>query len=73
MLWEAVCRIFKIDRFILPAPSEAFAAMIQYWRPLMRHSFVTLWTTMAGFGIAVAFGAIRGAAAAWTNFFTYCS
>ena len=22
VLWEACCRIFKIDRFILPAPSE---------------------------------------------------
>ena len=29
VLWEACCRIFKIDRFILPAPSEAFLAMAQ--------------------------------------------
>ena len=36
LLWEAACRVFKIDRFILPAPSEAFAAMVQYWRPLLR-------------------------------------
>ena len=49
VLWEAVCRVFKVDRFILPPPSDAFAAMVQYWRPLLRHSFVTLWTTMAGF------------------------
>ena len=34
LLWEAACRGFKIDRFILPAPSEAFVAMAQYWRPL---------------------------------------
>ena len=67
VLWEAVCRIFKIDRFILPAPSEAFAAMIQYWRPLMRHSFVTLWTTMAGFGIAVAFGIALGLTVGWSR------
>ena len=65
--WEAVCRIFKIDRFILPAPSEAFAAMVQYWRPLMYHSFVTLWTTMAGFAIAVAFGIALGLIVGWSR------
>ena len=39
LFWEAVCRIFKVDKFILPAPSEAFWAMAQYWRPLLRHSW----------------------------------
>jgi NitT/TauT family transport system permease protein len=67
LLWEAACRIFKIDRFILPAPSEAFAAMAQYWRPLAYHSFVTLWTTMAGFGIAVAFGIALGLVVGWSR------
>ena len=58
VLWEAAVRIFNIDTFILPPPSAAFEAMAQYWRPLMRHSFVTLVTTMAGFGTAVAFGIV---------------
>ena len=49
VFWEAVCRVFNIDKFILPTPSETFAAMAQYWRPLLRNSLVTLWTTMAGF------------------------
>ena len=57
-IWEAACRIFRIDPFILPAPSAAFAAIAQYWQPLARHSFVTLWTTMVGFALAVAFGVI---------------
>ena len=47
VLWEP-CRIFKIDRFILPAPSEAFLAMAQYWHRCCA-MFVTLWTTLAGF------------------------
>ena len=67
LLWEAACRIFKIDKFILPAPSEAFLAMVQYWRPLLRHSFVTLWTTMAGFAIAVAFGIVLGLVVGWSR------
>lgn len=67
LLWEAVCRLFKVDPFILPAPSEVFAAMVQYWRPVLRHSYVTLWTTMAGFAIAVAFGIVLGLIVGWSR------
>jgi NitT/TauT family transport system permease protein len=67
VLWEACCRFFKIDRFILPAPSEAFLAMAQYWHPLLRHSFVTLWTTLAGFALAVAFGIVLGLIVGWSR------
>src|SRR6266700_2919262 len=41
VFWELVCRLFKIDRFILPTPLEAFQAMATYWQPLLRHSLVT--------------------------------
>ena len=67
LFWEAVCRIFKVDKFILPAPSEAFFAMAQYWRPLLRHSLVTLWTTMAGFALAIVFGIILGLIVGWSR------
>lgn len=67
VIWEAACRIFKIDPFVLPAPSEAFAAMYQYRWPLMRHSFVTLWTTMAGFTLAVVFGIVLGLMVGWSR------
>jgi NitT/TauT family transport system permease protein len=67
VFWEAVCRIFKVDKFILPAPSEAFMAMAQYWRPLLRHSLVTLWTTMVGFALAIVFGIILGLVVGWSR------
>src|ERR1700674_918886 len=67
VLWQLACRIFKIDKFILPSPSEAFSAMAQYWRPLLRHSLVTLWTTMAGFALAVAFGIVLGLIVGWSR------
>ena len=67
VFWEAVCRIFNIDKFILPTPSETFAAMFQYWRPLLRHSIVTLWTTVAGFALAVAFGIVLGIIVGWSR------
>jgi NitT/TauT family transport system permease protein len=67
LFWEAVCRIFKVDKFILPTPSESFMAMAQYWRPLLRHSLVTLWTTMAGFALAIVFGIILGLVVGWSR------
>jgi len=67
LFWEAVCHIFKVDKFILPAPSEAFAAMAVYWRPLLRHSLVTLWTTMAGFALAIVFGIVLGVIVGWSR------
>jgi NitT/TauT family transport system permease protein len=67
VLWEAVCRMFRVDQFILPAPSAIFAAVWQYRWPLTRHSFVTLWTTMAGFALAVMFGIVLGLIVGWSR------
>jgi NitT/TauT family transport system permease protein len=67
VLWEAICRIFNVDQFILPAPSDTFVAMAEHWRALARHSFVTLWTTMAGFAIAVVFGVVLGLIVGWSR------
>ena len=67
VLWELVCRIFKVDTFVLPAPSQVFQAIGQYWLPLAKNSFVTLWTTLAGFALAVAFGIVLGIIVGWSR------
>lgn len=67
VVWELACWALKIDPFILPAPSQVAGAIIQYWRPIMRHSFVTLWTTMAGFALAVVFGVVLGLVVGWSR------
>ena len=67
VLWELSCRVFRIDPFILPTPTATFAAVIQYWKPLLRHSAVTLWTTMAGFALAVVFGMVLGLIVGWSR------
>ncbi len=66
-IWEFSCRAFAIDPFILPAPSAIFEAMVQFWKPLLRNSWVTLWTTMVGFGMAVAFGIFLGLVVGWSR------
>ncbi|HEX8808396.1 MAG TPA: ABC transporter permease subunit, partial [Xanthobacteraceae bacterium] len=67
VLWELVCRIFKVDTFVLPAPSQIFQAVGQYWLPLAKNAFVTLWTTLAGFALAVAFGIVLGIVVGWSR------
>ncbi|HVO15205.1 MAG TPA: ABC transporter permease [Alphaproteobacteria bacterium] len=67
VVWEAVCRAFAVDQFILPAPSQIALAVVQFWKPLLRNSLVTLWTTVAGFGLAVAFGVVLGMIVGWSR------
>jgi NitT/TauT family transport system permease protein len=67
VLWELICRIFKVDTFVLPAPSQIFEAIVRYWLPLAKNAFVTLWTTLAGFALAVAFGIVLGIIVGWSR------
>jgi NitT/TauT family transport system permease protein len=65
VVWEIVCQAFNVPLAILPAPSDVFAALWQYRKPIFDNSWVTLWTTLAGFGIATAFGLALGIAIGW--------
>ena len=63
--WEVVCKAFNVPLAILPAPSDVFAALWQYRAPIIDNSWVTLWTTLAGFMIAIVFGLGLGIAIGW--------
>ncbi len=60
LLWEVICRAFKVSNFILPAPSVIIDAMIQYQWPLIRNAGHTLWMTTLGFVISIVFGLALG-------------
>jgi NitT/TauT family transport system permease protein len=62
VVWEFAVRLFKIPPFVLPAPSQAIASLLPVWEVVMGHAWQTLWTTLAGFGIAVVAGVLLGAA-----------
>ena len=64
-LWEAVCRLLHVPLAILPAPSDVFTALWQYREPIAANSYVTLWTTLAGFLLATLFGLVLGIAVGW--------
>jgi NitT/TauT family transport system permease protein len=60
--WEAICRLFNIPSFVLPAPSAAIAALIEYWPGIWINALQTFLTTLVGFAIAVVFGVVLGVA-----------
>jgi NitT/TauT family transport system permease protein len=62
VVWELAVRLFRIPSFVLPAPSQAIGSLLPVWGVVMGHAWQTLWTTLAGFGIAVVTGVLLGAA-----------
>jgi NitT/TauT family transport system permease protein len=60
LVWELGCRIFAVPVFILPAPSAAVAALIEYWPAIWPNAGHTLFTTLLGFAIAVGVGVVLG-------------
>jgi NitT/TauT family transport system permease protein len=56
VLWEVAYRVFKIPRFIVPAPSAIIAVTWEWRFRLVEHTWVTLYETLAGFGLSIAVG-----------------
>ena len=67
VVWELSCRLFKVSTIILPAPSDIALASIRYAGPILRKSLITLWTTLAGFLLAVGFGLLLGLFVGWSR------
>jgi NitT/TauT family transport system permease protein len=59
-MWEAGCRAFAVPPTFLPSPLLILQAMGSYRATLAENAFVTLWTTLAGFGIATIIGLLLG-------------
>lgn len=60
VVWELIVLIFKIPAFNLPAPSNILRSMIEFAPQLAANSLRTLWTTLAGFFLAIIVGVILG-------------
>ncbi|TAG04102.1 MAG: ABC transporter permease [Betaproteobacteria bacterium] len=67
VLWELICRGFSIAPTILPSPSDIWVAMVRYWDPIVSNSWQTLFTTLAGFGLAIVFGLLLGVFIGWSK------
>ena len=64
-LWEASVRLLDVPPYILPAPSLIGHASWEFGNALWTNSIQTLWTTLAGFTIAVFFGLALGLFVGW--------
>jgi NitT/TauT family transport system permease protein len=60
VIWQLAVVIFGIQPFILPSPTEIFAALVENFAPIMQHSIYTLISTMIGFLFGVGFGLVLG-------------
>ncbi len=62
LTWEGIVWVFRIPRFVLPAPSLVVQALWRWRDVILMHSAHTLYTTVLGFGLAVITGLLLG----WT-------
>src|SRR5271156_261301 len=60
VFWAAAVRVFRIEEFILPAPSAVFASGWQWRWPILDNAWQTLMTTVIGFAFAVIVGLVAG-------------
>lgn len=62
LIWEGYVDAFAVSPFILPSPIEVWKAILRLLADprTYQHIWVTLWETVAGFGIAVAIGIVFG-------------
>jgi len=60
VLWQLVCVLLKVDVFVLPAPTDVAKSLAEHPGMILKEAGQTLFTTMIGFVIAVAFGLVLG-------------
>ena len=56
VLWEGYVRVFDVQKWLLPAPSQIGVALFQDAGLLWRHTGVTVLEIVVGFGLALASG-----------------
>lgn len=65
--WEFVTRALEVPIYILPAPSQIWAAFAANPVPLLGHTGITLFEAVAGFLIGSALGALLGTLFAYSS------
>jgi NitT/TauT family transport system permease protein len=60
LAWEAGCRALSIPDSVLPSPSAAVRAGIEFWPAILEGAAQTLFTTLVGLAIALVVGVLLG-------------
>ncbi len=53
VLWEGICRIFKVPAFLVPAPSDIWLETVAIGPTVAGHTMATLKTVMLGFVVSI--------------------
>ena len=56
--WEVVVRSLSLPKFLLPAPSAVYTETLSRVHELPLHTWVTLYETLLGFGLAAVIGVV---------------
>jgi NitT/TauT family transport system permease protein len=67
VLWDAATRIFGWEPWLVPPPGDVAQAMWDYRDLLPEHTWVTLWESLAGFGLAIVVGIPLGGLIAYSR------
>jgi len=67
-IWEGAVHLFQIRSFLLPAPSAILKEFLDYPGFFLHESLYTLWTTFAGFAVAVLVGVACGIGIVYSKF-----
>ncbi len=62
LIWELACLGLGVQEIVLPRPTRIFEVMVNRADILLRFCLETLWTTVAGFALAIVFGLLLGLA-----------
>lgn len=67
LVWEIAVRVAGVPPYVLPAPTAILAAAIEFSEALWRNGLQTLFTTLAGFALAVVGGLALGLLVGWSR------
>lgn len=54
--WELASRLFRIPKFVMPAPSEILGEAWEWRYRFVEHTWVTLYETLGGFALSIVVG-----------------
>ena len=55
VLWQVLTRAFDVPKFLLPAPTDVAALMVEEWPLIQMHSLATIGSIVSGYVAAVLF------------------
>jgi ABC-type nitrate/sulfonate/bicarbonate transport system permease component len=55
LLWQVLTRAFDVPKFLLPAPTDVAALMVEEWPLIQMHSIATIGSIVSGYVAAVLF------------------